>query len=314
MNTTLLYSPLRACLWSGAILILLHGATRAATADEIERTFKVRPGGSLVIEADRGSINVETVDADTLTIHVTRRVQKLRGNAEELLTEHEVTFSEEGDQVVVRGGFPKKTSWMRIENIQVRYRVTAPKRFNVRLKTSGGSISITDLEGNADVKTSGGSLNLGKIRGEIRGRTSGGGISIEGCNRDVDVSTSGGGIRIGNAAGNVLARTSGGSITLEDVGGSVEASTSGGSIKARLAKQPSGDCSLKTSGGGIHLTLPADVAIDLDARTSGGRVTSDLPGLATGERSRTSLKASLNGGGPKVVAHTSGGGVKLQAR
>ena len=88
--------------------------------------------------------------------------------------------------------------------------------------------------------------------------------------------------------------------------------TSGGSVSARLAKQPEGDCALRTSGGSIEVQLAEKVAVNLDASTSGGRVITDIPVTVQGELKRTALKSKINGGGPALYLHTSGGNVHIR--
>ena len=41
----------------------------------------------------------------------------------------------------------KERKRWRKNNLQVKFVITLPKKFNLELKTSGGSISVTDLEG-----------------------------------------------------------------------------------------------------------------------------------------------------------------------
>jgi hypothetical protein len=54
--------------------------------------------------------------------------------------------------------------------------------------------------------------------------------------------------------------------------------------------------------------------VDIDAQTSGGRVSTDFPVAAViqGEQKRTEIRGKVNGGGPLLTAHTSGGSVRLQ--
>ena len=73
-------------------------------------------------------------------------------------------------------------------------------------------------------------------------------------------------------------------------------------------------CNLRTSGGGITVTLIPDIAINVDAETSGGRVSTDfaVASIIQGKVPRNRLKGSINGGGPLLKLHTSGGNIDLQ--
>jgi DUF4097 and DUF4098 domain-containing protein YvlB len=317
------------------VAALLFGATAfAADKDNpaesfIRKSFDVAPGGKLTIRADRGSIEVKTAAADKVEIEVTR--EPGRGASADILEKHEISFTQDGNNVNVEARMKdqKSRAWFKGNNLKVRYAVTVPAKYSVNLKTSGGSVSVKDLEGEARAQTSGGSLKFGQIKGPVHGRTSGGSINVTAA-QDVDVETSGGGITVGDTAGNVLAKTSGGSIHVGDVKGSVSADTSGGgievnsaagpvtahtsggSIHAAITQQPTGPCTFETSGGGIEVKMASNVAIDLDAQTSGGFVSTEFPVTVQGELKKNHLRSKINGGGPKVILGTSGGSIRIK--
>src|SRR5256886_449366 len=298
--------------------------------DRLTKSFEAKPGGKLVVEADRGSIEVKSADADQVEIEVFRKVSReSQAKAEEILKNHEVRFSLDGNKVQVHAEFKKGFTggWGdKGRNLQVRYQILVPKQFNVNLKTAGGSIKVADLIGEARGQTAGGSLSFGQMDGPIYGRTSGGGISVAGCKGGVDLETSGGSIHLGEVQGDTTAHTSGGSISLKktngktavgtsgggieaaDVRGSIDASTAGGSITANISAQPTGDCRLHTSGGSIKVSLAEKVAVDVDAKTSGGRVVIEGPvaAVAQGENKPNALRGKINGGGPALSLETSG--------
>ena len=124
----------------------------------------------------------------------------------------------------------------------------------------------------------------------------------------MDANTSGGRIRASNVSGGIYAKTSGGSITLDDVSGNVEAKTSGGSIDAEIVA-PKDFIELKTSGGSITVTVPKDNGYDLNL--DGNRVRADLVNFE-GNMERDEMVGTMNGGGTRVNARTSGGSVSLR--
>lgn len=216
--------------------------------------------------------------------------------------------------------------WLR----EVEYRVTVPEKFNADIDTWEGPISVSNLRGEVNARTSGGPLSFDDIDGPINGSTSGGGITVTGGKGkavvrtsggpiqiaevagDVDASTSGGPISIEGNLGRVRARTSGGPIAIRDASGAIDAWTSGGGVTASLIGQPKEECRLYTSGGGIDVSLKKDVHVDLDASTSGGRVWTDFPVPSRDERRLSELHAPINGGGPRLYLHTSGGGISVR--
>ncbi len=304
-------------LWTIAVLSLLTSSAAFAQRDRIEKSFNVSPGGTLTIETDKGSIDVETSNSDRVEIEVIREVDGW--NADELLDEFTVDFKQRGDDVIVTGEFEGERSrrgWWggKYRKLKIHYNVVVPRRYNVDLKTSGGGIEVDDLEGEVYCKTSGGSLTFGNVTGDVEGQTSGGSITVGEVDGQVDVHTSGGSIRIDRAKGDVRAKTSGGSISVNEVYGSIDARTSGGSVSAEISEQPKDDCRLTTSGGNVTVYLSDKVGVNVDARTSGGRVRTDFPVMVRGEISKRSLVAKVNGGGPELYLRTSGGSISLKER
>ena len=302
------------------------------TTDSIEQSFNVKPGGRLTVEADLGSIEVRAEATDRVDVEVVRGVNATDlQRVADLRRDLRISMNQSGNDVHVIAKLPGGHGfWAHVGNrYRLRFLITVPRVYNADLRTSGGGIEVSDLEGEVRSETSGGSLRFGEIHGPVRGRTSGGGITLQGCVGDADVETSGGGIDIGEVEGSVRASTSGGPITIkraqgtvdaetsgggihvEEVRGAVNAETSGGGVFARLTEQPKGDCHLKTSGGSIEVELAENIGVDLDAETSGGRVKVDFPVTMQGEIKSNSVRSELNGGGPELRLRTSGGGIRV---
>ncbi len=336
MKTNLFLLPNARIL--GATLLTLAAVTASAEVeDKIAKSFNVQPGGQLVVLADRGTIEIKTADRESVDIEVTRKAGGSRTKAEQTLKDHMVTTTLDDNKVEVHADYKgaKSLGWFgRSSELQVSFLITVPRKFDVDLKTAGGSVKVTGLAGKVLAASSGGSLNFTKIEGPLIGHTSGGSIAVAGCQGQVEISTSGGSLNLGEIEGDVTAKTSGGSIrgdkltgksvvktsggSIEVAGikGSMDAATSGGSIRAELLEQPVGDCTFRSSGGGITVVFDEKVNVDVDARTSGGRVSSDLPvtSVIQGEQKKNELQGKINGGGPLITAHTSGGSVRLQKK
>jgi DUF4097 and DUF4098 domain-containing protein YvlB len=281
---------------------------------EMEKTFNAAYGGELKVDTERGSMSIETHSSETVNVKV---YYKVRSNdedfANELIDDYEIDFFDNGKDLRIEAEFSGEFSNSEENKLNVKFVITVPSEYNVDLRTSGGSISVDELQGNAQARTSGGSLNFKFIDGMVRGKTSGGSISLDGCNGDAKVSTSGGGIYLGKVRGSVEAHTSGGSITVDEVYGTIDASTSGGSVTATLKEQPKSDCKLTTSGGSISVYLSEDIKADIDAKTSSGSVNTDFPVSFRGKVKSSELKGEINGGGPEIYLRTSGGGININS-
>jgi DUF4097 and DUF4098 domain-containing protein YvlB len=310
-----------------------HAQDRFDHDQVIEERFDIAPNGTLTIDSDLGALVVEGSKTDQIVVRVIKGVNgRSESDAEELFERFSVAFDPSARGLEILGRYDRPGGWRDWggnRGLQVRFEVEVPEAVNVDLKTSGGSIQVADIAGEALVHTSGGSLNLEDIGGHVEARTSGGSIEahdlgdrsllrtsggsirVEGAGGDVDCQTSGGSITISGADGEVDAQTSGGSIRLAQIAGAVNATTSGGSIEAEIIGQPESDMSLRTSGGTVTLRLDETVRADLDAQASGGSVKSDIAVSVRGEVKRDRLQGTMNGGGPLLTLRSSGGGVRI---
>lgn len=309
-------------------LLALAASASATVNDTVKRTFNVAPGGTLKIDSDLGAMEVRSSAANTVDITIYREA-----GSKDVLDKLKLDFTQSGSNVSLRANFRHDDGFLGLfgtgRRLKLRYVVTVPRQYNLDLSTGGGSIKVADLKGEVRSRTSGGSLSFGSIDGKVWARTSGGSVSLEKSSGPADLETSGGAIRIGEVAGRVDANTSGGSITIrralgevraetsggaisvEEVAGPINAHTSGGPIEARVTTQPTADCKLSTSGGSVTVYLLPNARVNLDAETSSGGVSCDVPVTVTGIKSRQSLKGAINGGGPRLVLRSSGGGIHI---
>lgn len=255
-----------------------------------ERThqkYTVDGAGTLTVDADFGSIRVESWSNDEVDVEIEKRRTGIsEDSARDAFRDIAVDISQQENDVNVRIDRDRNYGF---DNVSLDIRVRLPESYNLDLKTSGGDIDIGDLRGDVLARTSGGDVNVGNVTDAvIRVHTSGGDVNVKGGGRETKVSTSGGDIEILDAQGAVDATTSGGDVTIGGAVGEVTAKTSGGDIKIERAN---GEVDVHTSGG--------DVTIDsaegsLKAGTSGGDITI----------------SNATGGG--VVAKTSGGDIEAR--
>jgi hypothetical protein len=322
------------------------------SGDHVRKVLPVSSATRLTLNAEFGAIRVEPGPGRWVEVEVYfRGVPLSRGDFDRMLRDFRVDVTEQGSEVRVNATFqsgwkplflpilvlshPICRNWQCLEYSawlrEVEYRITVPQQFSADVATSGGPISVDGLKGEVIARTSGGSLNFGRIDGPVNGRTSGGRITLAGVKGRTVVHTSGGSIRVAEVVGDVDASTNGGSISVDRVSGSlrahtsggwislggttgaIDASTSGGSVTASLIAQPQKECRLSTSGGSIHVHLANDLHLNLDASTIGGRVSTDFPVTRVGNRHPRTLRVPLNGGGPLLYLHTSGGGISVQS-
>lgn len=302
------------------IFLILSSQLFASIEKNEKKSFDVNFGGQLIVDTDKGSIIVKTHNSSNIEVELFLTAKTNDDElAEKLFNAFKVNYDHSGNNLRIDGKYKGKKSWLKnlfggsnSNKLKVKFILTVPDKYNVDLNTSGGGITVGDLEGLVEARTSGGGLTFGNIHGDIIGKTSGGGITVGECEGDITISTSGGGIKIKKCEGTVDAHTSGGGITVNEVYGAIDASTSGGSVYASITEQPKENCSLTTSGGGITVKLNKDINIYLDAKTSGGNVNTDFPITIKGKIDRSKLRGKINDGGPKLYLRSSGGSIHIE--
>lgn len=127
----------------------------------------------------------------------------------------------------------------------------------------------------------------------------------------VNFETVNGGVRIDNLDGRIVASTTNGGVRGAGLRGAVKASTTNGGVDIGMASVTA-DIELETTNGGIRLALPYDTKATLEARcTNGGIRVNDFD--LRGETTRRRASGTINGGGPRVSAETTNGGIRISA-
>lgn len=275
--------------------------------------FTLSGPGSLEVRTSGGHITVKGSRSDVVRVEMyVRKNGRTLDQSDTDLDDFEITISQSGSKVnaIAKSNRDRDWKFWKNNNISISFVVYTPREMSTDLKTSGGHIEASGLSGNQQIATSGGHLDLIELRGNVQARTSGGHIDISAFQGEIEARTSGGHIDVVNSEGNLNVRTSGGHIDLKKVAGTVEARTSGGSISADITSIGQ-YVDLRTSGGNVTVSVPGGIGLDLALR--GSRVRSELKNFS-GEVERDEIEGSINGGGPKVSARTSGGTVRINFR
>ena len=268
------------------LVFSLTAGSRAFSQSHIEKDLKLAPGGRLVVDASASDVFVTGRPESGAHVVVTSN----RPDLEDLFA---FRFDEEPGAVRIE--VHKRSALPRPKSLQMRMEVQVPTKTNVEIRTGGGDVKVSHIEGDTNLETSGGDVGVSGLTGNLTARTSGGDVTL----RDV--------------AGDVSVKTSGGDITLENARGRVEAHTSGGDVTAELARGNAKGGEIETSGGDIQIRVDPTVSLELDASTSSGEVTSNLPLKVIGEISPSRLHGTLGSGGETLRLHTNGGSVRISA-
>lgn len=245
----------------------------------IERTYQVQPGATVAVDLSGGAISVVSGTGRSAQITLIQRVHSASERAaDEALTDYTIDLAQEnGDiRLTARRKTGANLSFWRGPRVRMDAELSVPPDVRLDLDTSGGSIRIEGLR-----------------HAPVDANTSGGSITVDGSRAPIVIHTSGGSIRVGHVGDTLRARTSGGSVRVSEV------ASSAGAVE------------VSTAGGSIRVGVDPAARFDIDASTSGGSVSVDELALSVTHRSRTHVAGTLNGGGARLKASTSGGSVRI---
>jgi len=260
----------------------------------------VKPGGRLVLRADRGTVTVVPgTDSDKLECEVKLLAFTPSG------TDARPFFSR---AALIARRAPPDGAYLELKlpsrdplagRIGAFFSIQVPRRFNLDLQTQDGGIQVCGLNGDLRASTAGGDIRSGDLTGAVRVDTGGGNITLGNIGQRLDAHTAGGSIRVGDVKGDAYFDSNGGDIVAGMIGGSAHAQTAAGDIVLRGA---SGPVTAETDGGQIQLgqcgsSVRADSAagsIHLDgargrvqAQTGGGSI--DLLQVMGAVQAQTSM-------------------------
>jgi len=279
--------PWRAFALTAAVLAILTVAAGAAAdtlTRDVDRTFRLNPGGNVVLENVNGNISVETWDRDRVELHLTKTIKASdRQHAEQAMQAFQVDIESTPERLRVEVRKPEGSdgifAWLRGAQVQysAAFVLKVPRQVDLRATTVNGRVDVADVDGELGVETVNGKIVLDRVAGRI------------------DVSTVNGSVHVADARGAVSAETVNGGISVEMTRVSDDA-----------------DMRFSTVNGGVHLSLPPDVHARLDARTTNGGISTDFPVEVHGKWHSKSVDADLNGGGGRLEVRSTNGGIKIE--
>lgn len=301
-----------------ACLLTFPLSVTAKTINEgdpyISESFDISGLAELEMKTAGASIRVEAWENDQILVEVFvkrngKSVNLSDPEVAEKLDDFDFEIVQKDQKVFVAMHSKSRGGWnMGRNQLSFTFEIFVPENTSAELKSAGGSIALSGLDGNHEVVSSGGSIRVMDCAGSFNAKSAGGSFSVDRFVGAMEISSSGGSIKVNDLVGGVRVNSSGGSVSLEDIAGSLVANTSGGSIKANLLSLE-GEVSLKSSGGGISAILPRGEGLDLDLKGTSSKMRLEN---FEGEIRGNAIKGKLNGGGIPVTMASAGGSVKLE--
>lgn len=272
----------------------------AVSAQNIERSFAARDGGSLELKLETGGDLFITGGAGS-TVEV---VVKREGRDADRV---DVQFSESNGRIRIESRRQGRNI-----NADVTYTISVPSRFDLNIDLSGGDVTVDGVTGSLSLETMGGDLELTGLGGSLKATTMGGDIELGSARVDGSVETMGGDITLKDVTGDVDAKTMGGDIEFDNVRPSgkraLRIETMGGDLN--VGDAPAG-IDLKTMGGDITAGAVSDHA---KVETMGGDITlGPVAGWLEGTTMGGDITASVVGtdGDRHVELSSMGGDIEL---
>ena len=284
-------------------------AVVSTSHDDADTTFKLSAPAR-----DRGTLNLDLKTGGDVTITGWDRaevfVRASLGGRD--WRETRVTLEPRDGEVTLQTDFIR---WSNSQSTSHDFDIQVPRNFNVRLKSSGGSVSIANVSGRFSGSTGGGEITIKNANGEADLRTGGGEIKVEDSNLSGSVSTGGGVIRIVRVNGNLNGSSGSGPVIRADSQSPSSGSGLGigiGQGGASVTGSDGRSSAIRMSSGGGDLSLPS--------APNGARVTTGGGKIAIGP-SGGEVYAETGGGpihiGPasgSVAAHTGAGDVDIELK
>lgn len=274
-----------------------------AAGELISESFDAAPGDLIEIDLESGGA-IEIVGSGSNQISVDAR---LKGD----LTASEVTIVRTASGVRITSDRKRRRG-----NGSVDLELMVPEQANLRFETSGGRVSIENVEGDIEGETMGGAMMLSSLTGQIDVKTMGGKIRMRDSMVDGEVSTMGGNINFDGVFGSLSAETMGGNVSLENMPApkqgarnEVQVSTMGGNVTVDKALA---GAEVETMGGNINIGEAGDY---VRAKTMGGNINvASLDGGIEAETMGGSVNVNVVGHGTAsgdIDLSTQGGEVRL---
>ncbi len=207
------------------------------------------------------------------------------------------------------------------------FQINVPRNYNVRISSSGGSVSITGVDGKFTGQTGGGEIDIRKANGEVDIRTGGGDVRVSDSRLNGTVSTGGGVVRIEGVTGSLNGKSGSGPVIYAKSGGTSVRRENGvtvvgvvsGDSRAHVGNGSGSGSGGSSESGSTSTTTYVDDDADRPSgfAMSGIRMNSaggglSLPAAPDGARVTTGggpIRIGPSGG--EVFAQTGGGSIDI---
>jgi Toastrack DUF4097 len=299
----------------------------AGVPGTFDRSYSVNGPVRLELTNGSGSSVVSAGTANEVHVHAEFRVHGWSdGSAErrkaELITNPPI--SPQGNVIIVGGFGPTSSNWT------VNYTITVPANTQIHAMTGSGSMSVTGIEGPANLMTGSGSIvasdiagdvqalagsgkiEIAKIKGQVQATAGSGKIELTEIHGESRVQTGSGRLAIARPSDTVTARSGSGGIQITGAKADLRVRTGSGQVEVDGNPDVSTFWEFRSSSGSVTLRVPPTASFRLYAQSNSGDIDAAIPITMEGTAGKHSLRARIGDGKARVEIETSSGKIALR--
>jgi len=223
-----------------------------------------------------GSVVVACEPTSTVSVEVAGDIGRSRYDADDLLSEVQVTFDD--GHLFIRG--PRGISFRRRRGLDLT--IKAPVGSSCSVATASADLSCIGELSALSMRTASGDVTAERVTGDVSVHSASGDILLNQAGGQVTVDTASGDLQASQLGGPSRIHTASGDIVITSCGSSVTAQTASGDVQ--LGAVASGRIELRSSSGDLHVGVLPGLAVYLDLASTSGSVRSDLDPADDGGR------------------------------
>ncbi len=159
-----------------------------------EKSVPAKEGGTLILDLDTGGdIDITVGDDSKVTVNGSIGGTSWHGTR--------INFDSQGDDARLTTRFEGRSGNESFDN---SFSIRVPKRYNVRIKSAGGGVSITGVEGSFSGMTGGGEIRIDDAKGDAHLTTGGGDVRVTKSHLDGSIETGGGTVKLQGVTGDLV--------------------------------------------------------------------------------------------------------------
>ena len=186
----------------------------ALTMSSVHAVEATTLNGSLTVSGDASSETVVEMYVSRNGSGFFRRALKEEEIKQHLVENYTIEVKVAGEKLLVAARQKKNKS----SQVSISFKIIVPGQMNSNLKTTNGTVQISNLTGSHKLETVNGSLKVENVSGKIYGSTTNGSVTVTNSNNDINISTVNGSITETGCSGKINLTTVNGKINGQRVG------------------------------------------------------------------------------------------------